>query len=59
MRFNWQIRSTRFHQLTAIVRVLMGLGVRVYLETHFKELQDKTGAVIGKKPAWRIKLRTT
>ena len=55
MRFNWQIRSTRFHQLTAIVRVLMGLGVRVYLETHFKELQDKAGAVIGKKPAWENK----
>jgi len=52
MRFNWQIRTTRFHQLTAISKVLMGLGVRVYWETHFKELQDKTGAIIGKKPAW-------
>lgn len=52
MRFNWQIRTTRFHQLTAISKVLMSLGVCVYWETHFKELQDKTGAIIGKKPAW-------
>mgnify|MGYP003632030371 FL=1 len=52
MRFNWQIRSTRFHQLTTIARTLMSLGVRVYFETHFKELQDKSGNVIGKKPAW-------
>jgi len=52
MRFNWQIRSTRFHQLTTIARTLMSLGVRVYLETHFKDLQDKSGTVIGKKPAW-------
>ena len=52
MRFNWQIRSTRFHQLTAICKVLMGFGVRVYWETHFKDIQDKSGAIIGKKPAW-------
>jgi hypothetical protein len=52
MRFNWQIRSTRFHQLTTIARTLMSLGVRVYLETHFKDLQDKSGTVIGKKAAW-------
>tara|TARA_R100001015_G_C4620106_1_gene176980 strand:- start:677 stop:1663 length:987 start_codon:yes stop_codon:yes gene_type:complete len=52
MRFNWQIRSTRFHQLTAICKVLMSFGVRVYWETHFKDIQDKAGAIIGKKPAW-------
>ena len=52
MRFNWQIRSTRFHQLTAICKVLMSLGVRVYWETHFKDIQDKSGAILGKKPAW-------
>tara|TARA_Y100000592_G_scaffold98614_1_gene172188 strand:- start:415 stop:1401 length:987 start_codon:yes stop_codon:yes gene_type:complete len=52
MRFNWQIRTTRFHQLTTIARTLMQLGVRVYYETHFSDLQDKTGAVIGKKAAW-------
>jgi hypothetical protein len=52
MRFNWQIRSTRFHQLTAISKTLMSLGVRVYWETHFKDIQDKTGAIIGKKAAW-------
>ena len=52
MRFNWQIRSTRFHQLTAISKTLMGLGVRVYWETHFKDIQDKSGAILGKKAAW-------
>jgi len=52
MRFNWQIRTTRFHQLTTVARTLMQLGVRVYYETHFSDLQDKTGAVIGKKAAW-------
>ena len=52
LRFNWQIRTTRFHQLTTIARTLMSLGVRVYFETHFKELQDKSGTVIGKKAAW-------
>jgi len=52
MRFNWQIRTTRFHQLTTIARTLMSLGVNVYFETHFKDLQDKTGAVVGKKAAW-------
>ena len=52
MRFNWQIRSTRFHQLTTIARTLMSLGVRVYFETHFKELQDQSGSVIGKKASW-------
>ena len=30
----------------------MSLGVRVYLETHFKDLQDKAGTIIGKKPSW-------
>lgn len=52
MRFNWQIRTTRFHQLTTIARTLMSLGVNVYFETHFKDLQDKTGSVVGKKAAW-------
>ncbi|MBT4407331.1 MAG: hypothetical protein HOC79_05595 [Euryarchaeota archaeon] len=52
MRFNWQIRSTRFHQLTAICKTLMSLGVRVYVETHFKDIQDKSGAILGKKAAW-------
>lgn len=52
MRFNWQIRTTRFHQLTTIARTLMSLGVRVYYETHFTDLMDKSGTVTGKKPAW-------
>tara|TARA_R110000787_G_scaffold208786_5_gene318783 strand:+ start:2236 stop:3222 length:987 start_codon:yes stop_codon:yes gene_type:complete len=52
MRFNWQIRSTRFHQLTAISKTLMSLGVRVYWETHFKDIQDKSGNILGKKAAW-------
>jgi hypothetical protein len=35
-QWNWSIRSTRFHQLTAICRELMRFGVEVYWETHLK-----------------------
>ena len=51
-RWNWQIRTTRFHQLTAICRRLMTLGVRVYWETHLKVeiVRDKeTG---NHRPDW-------
>ena len=34
--WNWNIRSTRFHQLTAICRQLMNQGVNVFWETHLQ-----------------------
>tara|TARA_R100001443_G_scaffold117362_1_gene141720 strand:- start:682 stop:1689 length:1008 start_codon:yes stop_codon:yes gene_type:complete len=50
--WNWNIRSTRFKQLTAICQKLNALGVDVYWETHLKE--DKEGKVgfDGWKFAW-------
>jgi len=35
-QWDWAIRKTRFHQLTAMCRGLVKLGVRVYLETHLR-----------------------
>lgn len=35
-QWDWAIRKTRFHQLTAISRRLVKLGVRVYWETHLR-----------------------
>lgn len=32
--WNWNIRSTRYHQVTAICRQLVKLGVNVFWETH-------------------------
>jgi hypothetical protein len=32
--WNWSIRSTRFHQMTAVCRQLMNNGVNVFWETH-------------------------
>jgi len=50
--WNWNIRSTRFKQLTAICQKLNRLGVDVYWETHLKE--DKEGKIghNGWKFAW-------
>jgi len=51
-QWNWSIRSTRFHQLTAVCRELMRLGVEVYWETHLKPevfRNEQTGAW---KPDW-------
>ena len=50
--WNWNIRSTRFKQLTAQCQQLNRLGVDVYWETHLKE--DKEGKVgfEGWKFAW-------
>ena len=53
MRFNWQIRSTRFHQLTSLCRELTRHGVNVYYETHWNYEQTKEGTMTGnKKPRW-------
>jgi len=50
--WNWNIRSTRFKQLTAICQKLNSLGVDIFWETHLKE--DKEGKVgfDGWKFAW-------
>ena len=50
--WNWNIRATRFKQLTAMCQKLNRLGVDVYWETHLKE--DKEGKVgfDGWKFAW-------
>ena len=37
-QFDWAIRSTRFHQLTAMCRKLVQNGVRVFWETHYKNM---------------------
>tara|TARA_R100001015_G_C4634864_1_gene202409 strand:- start:3234 stop:4217 length:984 start_codon:yes stop_codon:yes gene_type:complete len=53
MRFNWQIRSTRFHQLTSLCRELTRHGVNVYYETHWNYEQTKEGTMTGnRKPRW-------
>ena len=51
--WNWQIRSTRFHQLTALCRQLNLLGVDVYWETHLKPDEKSTLHTFdGWKFAW-------
>ena len=53
MRFNWQIRTTRFHQLTSMCRELTRLGVNVVYETHWNYEQKADGTTTGKKyPKW-------
>ena len=50
--WNWSIRSTRFHQMTAVCRQLMNNGVNVFWETHLSPevFNDKeTGAW---RPKW-------
>ena len=39
--WNWNIRSTRFKQLTALCRQMNHLGVDVYWETHIKSGDDE------------------
>tara|TARA_R100000008_G_scaffold55155_1_gene33795 strand:+ start:2086 stop:3060 length:975 start_codon:yes stop_codon:yes gene_type:complete len=51
-RWNWQIRSTRFHQLTAICRRLMTLGVRVYWETHLNVEYENNKETGKHRPDW-------
>ena len=53
LRFNWQIRSTRFHQLTSLCRELTRLGVNVWYETHWQYEMKADGTMTGgKKPKW-------
>ena len=52
MRFNWQIRATRFHMLTAQCRELMRFGVRCFVETHLKEQWDNHNPSGEYTPDW-------
>ena len=49
--WNWNIRSTRFKQLTALCRQMNHLGVDVYWETHIKSGDDEYSHV-GWKFVW-------
>tara|TARA_R110002020_G_scaffold14091_4_gene50157 strand:- start:18182 stop:19177 length:996 start_codon:yes stop_codon:yes gene_type:complete len=51
-QWNWSIRSTRFHQLTAICRELMRLGVQVFWETHLKAEVFRNEQTGSWKPDW-------
>ena len=52
-QWDWAIRVTRFHQLTAMCRALVKRGVRVFWETHMKDVY-KNGKVSSTDgaPAW-------
>jgi len=50
-RWNWQIRSIRYHQLTAICRALMQLGVKIYLETHEKVVYENNKETLNTTPS--------
>lgn len=54
-QWDWAIRTTRFHQLTAVCKALVRRGVRVFLETHLKKTnysggRNEDGAPW--RPAW-------
>tara|TARA_R100001082_G_scaffold110636_2_gene91142 strand:+ start:477 stop:1448 length:972 start_codon:yes stop_codon:yes gene_type:complete len=51
-QWNWSIRSTRFHQLTAISRDLMRNGVDVFWETHLKPEVFRNEQTGSWKPDW-------
>lgn len=51
-QWNWSIRSTRFHQLTAVCRELMRHGVEVYWETHLKPEVFRNEQTGSWKPDW-------
>lgn len=51
---DWAIRNTRFHQLTALSRDLVRLGVRVFWETHLRVV-DFYGKDKSWKPEWEKK----
>ena len=50
-RWNWQIRHTRFHQLTAVGTALMTLGVKVFFETHEQTIYEDNRETLKRKPA--------
>jgi hypothetical protein len=53
-QWDWSIRTTRFHQLTALSRALVKRGVNVFWETHLKDVYNKQGEITAKEgqPAW-------
>jgi hypothetical protein len=50
--WNWNIRSTRYHQLTAICRQLMHNGVNVFWETHLAPEVFKDNQTGAWRPKW-------
>jgi len=54
-QWNWSIRSTRFHQLTALCKRLVANGVAVFWETHIKPEVFRDQATGGWKPDWEAK----
>ena len=51
-QWNWSIRTTRFHQLTALCRRLVANGVAVFWETHIKPEIFRDQETGGWKPDW-------
>ena len=51
---DWAIRNTRFHQLTALSRDLVRLGVRVFWETHLR-VTDFYSTNKSWQPEWEKK----
>ena len=51
-QWNWGIRTTRFHQLTALCRRLVANGVSVFWETHIKPEVFRDQEPGGWKPDW-------
>ena len=52
-QWDWAIRKTRFHQMTAICRGLVKLGVRVFWETHLRLTNYTWGKAEDTNPTWR------
>ena len=44
-QWDWSIRTTRFHLLTALLRALLTNGVSVLLETHLRDVNNTTGEI--------------
>lgn len=51
-QWNWSIRSTRYHQLTAICRQLVNLGVNVFWETHLSPEVFHDATTGAWRPKW-------
>ena len=52
-QWDWAIRKTRFHQLTALCRGLVKSGVRVFWETHLRLTNYTWGSAENSDPKWR------
>tara|TARA_A100001515_G_scaffold89218_1_gene70924 strand:+ start:1403 stop:2389 length:987 start_codon:yes stop_codon:yes gene_type:complete len=52
-QWDWAIRKTRFHQLTALCRGLVKVGVRVFWETHLRLTNYSFGNSENSDPKWR------